>query len=311
MDTKELINEISKYFLEYLERPPNEKVITTYLTAIQEGTIKINDLPNILKNSNEYKDLQLLHHGCIYTKYGNKMYLDKNDQVISERLAKEKIWEEEETKFLSTVISDGMNVVDLGAHIGYYTLLFSRWVGVKGKIFSFEPDPENYRLLKKNIAANQIRNVVPIQKAVSNRNGKSTLFLSDSNKGDHRINDFYIYDGDDKRKKIEVRCVTLDTILENESLDFIKMDIQGAENLAFDGMSKILSKNSKLSLLIEFWPAAIEKLGFLPSEFIERIFHYGFSIFSLEGGKKEIFSKDNPIITKYSTEDSINLFCQK
>lgn len=312
MDTESLVEEISKYYIRYLKRQPDEQGIKYYLAEIKNGRITIDDLVNIFKNSPEYKGLQLLNHGCIYTKYGTKMYLDKNDSVVSKTLAINKIWEEDESKLISNIISEGMQIVDVGAQIGYYTLLFSRWVGDVGKVFCFEPDPENYRLLLKNIAANQVRNTVPIQKAVSNHNGKTTLFQSSDNKGDHRINDFYVFDGDDQRKKIEIECVTLDSIFTKEQIiDFVKMDIQGAEMLAIDGMAEILRRNSNMSLLIEFWPFAIEKSGFSPREFIERILQFGFRIFSLEKGKKELFSSDHQIITNYSPTDFVNLFCEK
>lgn len=239
---------------------------------------------------------------------GNKMFLDEFDSL---RLSINEIYEEYETEFLKKIIKNGNIVLDVGANIGYWTLIFAKLVGDKGKVFAFEPDPENYRLLLKNIAANQVRNTIPIQKAVSNHNGKTTLFQSSDNKGDHRINDFYVFDGDDQRKKIEIECVTLDSVFKEQRIDFVKMDIQGAEMLAIDGMTEILSRNPTMSLLIEFWPFAIEKSGFSPREFIERILQFGFSIFSLEKGKKESFSNVHQIITDYSPTDFVNLFCQR
>ncbi len=291
---------------------PDQGGLQHYLSEIKSGRIKIDDLPKIFKNSEEYKGLQQLKHGCIYTAHGIKMYLDKNDTVVSRTLATNKIWEEHETNFLSSIITKGMKVVDVGAQIGYYSLLFSKWIGKTGKVFCFEPDPDNYRLLKRNIEANQARNIIPIQKAISNYNGKTILFQSNDNKGDHRIIDFYVFDKDNKRKKFEVECITLDSVFATEQkLDFIKMDIQGAEMLAFDGMTELLHRNSSISLLIEFWPFAIEKSGYSPTELIERIHQFEFDIFFFENDKKQPFPNDHQIISNYLSTDYVNLFCKK
>jgi len=89
------------------------------------------------------------------------------------------------------------------------------------------------------------------------------------------------------------------------------MDIQGAEMLALEGMEKTLKKNDNLLLLTEFWPYAIEKSGFLPSEFIEKIQKFGFKIFELKNGKTVSFSINAEIVKRHSKIDFINLFCKK
>ena len=114
----------------------------------------MEDLPDMFKISEEYNSLQLWNHACIYTKNGTKMFINKNDHVISKQLAFHYSYEEEEINFLKTKILPGMTVIDIGVNIGYHTLLFSKWVKPHGKIFAFEPDPTNFKLLKKNLTAN-------------------------------------------------------------------------------------------------------------------------------------------------------------
>jgi hypothetical protein len=80
-------------------------------------------------------------------------------------------YEPETTAVFLSLITDGDVVVDLGAHVGYYTLLAARRVGPEGRVFAFEPNPDNFRLLVKNIESNLYSNVIPVQKAVSNGRG--------------------------------------------------------------------------------------------------------------------------------------------
>ncbi len=76
---------------------------------------------------------------------GHKMYLDSLFAPISVT----GIWEPVETEYIRNNVKEGQVVIDLGAHIGYFTLIFAELVGIKGKVFAFEPNPTNYSLLKK------------------------------------------------------------------------------------------------------------------------------------------------------------------
>lgn len=92
---------------------------------------------------------------------GHKMFIEPADGL--EFLIKPH-HEEFETEIFKKEIKKGDTVLDLGAHIGYYTLLAAKLVGEKGKVFAFEPEPTNFALLKKNIKINNHQNVIPVQK---------------------------------------------------------------------------------------------------------------------------------------------------
>lgn len=87
------------------------------------------------------------------------------------------IHEKFETEIFKKEIKKGDKVLDLGANIGYYTFLAAQLVGEKGKAFDFEPKPTNFSLLKMNIETNSYKNVITIQKAVSDKTGKGRLYL--------------------------------------------------------------------------------------------------------------------------------------
>ncbi|MCG2725697.1 MAG: FkbM family methyltransferase [Elusimicrobia bacterium] len=110
---------------------------------------------------------------------GHKMFLDPEDNLALSTCG---VYAGESfmTEFVKKVIKKGDIVLDLGAHIGYYTLIFAKLVGNEGKVIAFEPSPNNFALLKKNIGINGYKNVILKQKAVSNKNENIKLYLSGS-----------------------------------------------------------------------------------------------------------------------------------
>lgn len=306
-----LKKKITDYYLRYLNRQPDQSGLDHYYSEIKKNQLTLDDLPRIFTSSEEYKINQRLNHACIYTIYGTKMYLDPNDAILSKDLNSNLIWEKEESEFFRNNIKEGMNVLDIGANIGYFSLLFSKWVGEKGKVFSFEPDPFNFNLLSKNIHANRAGNIFSFQKAISNHNGSVSLFLSEKNKGDHRIFDFHVFEDDNNRKSVNVECAKLDSILPaDEKIDFIKMDVQGAEYLALEGMSDTIARNPNIQLLTEFWPYAIEESGHSPKEFIEKLRQFGFEIFVFDNNKLINLRQTDPIIHDYDKFRFVNLICK-
>jgi FkbM family methyltransferase len=132
----------------------------------------------------------------------------------------------------SKYIKPGMTVFDVGANVGLYSLLASVFIGGNGKVFSFEPLPENIFYLKKHIEINKLKNVKVIEKAVSDK--VSTVRF---NFGDNRSAGYISNDGE-----IEVETTSLGEFIKegNPIPDLIKMDIEGAEYEALVGAKEIL-----------------------------------------------------------------------
>lgn len=123
-------------------------------------------------------------------------------------------------------IRKGDTVLDIGGHIGAFTVFASK---LADKVYVFEPVPFNFELLKENLELNGLKNVVVAQKALSNKKGMSKIFLSGSNLATHS---FYKSWAADQTESIDVSTTTLeDFVFENEikKIDFLKMDVEGAE----------------------------------------------------------------------------------
>ena len=201
------------------------------------------------------------------------VYARTFDRILALHLLKWKLNERAEVDFFQRLIAPGMCVVDVGANLGYYTLLAAKRVGPNGRVFAFEPDPENHSLLAQSIQANGFNNVVLSDKAVSDVSGRGTLFFSEEHRGDHRI-----FDPGDGRKRIEVSTVRLDdAIPEDVSIDVIKMDIQGAEMKAMEGTKRILDRNPQIKILCEFWPLGLSLSGCSGEEFLSLFSARGFT----------------------------------
>jgi FkbM family methyltransferase len=250
---------------------------------------------------------------------GSKMYIDIREKNPGLRRALQtyatnRIHEASTTNLFRKVVKEKDVVVDLGANIGYFTLLAAKLVGERGKVFAFEPEPKNYIYLKKNIEINNHHNVIAVQKAVSDKNGTTKLYLCDYDSGHHTINKYegieaYSRGRPVEKRSIEIETVTLDEFFKGkeESIDVIKMDVEGAETLALAGMDNILKTNKNLKMFVEFFPLLIRKMGNSPEEFIHRLLEdYHFSIYIIPGDYDAIKGK----MIKINNVSELMSFCR-
>jgi FkbM family methyltransferase len=251
---------------------------------------------------------------------GFKLALHQHDTIISESIRKNRVWAEAETKLFRELIKPGMVVVDVGANLGYFSLLASTLVGPTGGVHAFEPDPVNAVLLRKNVRLNHASNIKVVESALSDNEDSISLFVDLNNKGDHRI---WQPDGE-SRRRIEVAATTLDEYLSRTraAASFLKIDVQGAEGKVMGGMKKTLDQPSLKYIITEFWPAALRKCGTQPEQFLRQITDAGFNIRVvaddvLLGGSSvtEVFSSANALelirLADAAPYQQIDLICSR
>lgn len=191
---------------------------------------------------------------------GMPMWVDTRDRVISTQLLGGGAWEPVETSAFLAHAREGMCVLDVGANLGYYTLLAARAVGPSGCVIAFEPEPHNFALLTRNVAENGFTNVRLVQAAASSRAGSMRLHLDEANFGAHSFEAGSVRTP--SGRSIEVETVPLDAFAEEarsfEAGVLVKIDVQGAEALVLEGMTRLLAL-PRLTILLELWPEALTR----------------------------------------------------
>jgi FkbM family methyltransferase len=157
------------------------------------------------------------------------------------------------TALLRKLIQPGFKVIDVGAHIGYFTLLISRLVGREGKVFALEPLPNNVKRLKEHLSRNNCsQNTKVLELAAADYDGEEQ-FLEFGFATVGRLASTGLFVSDKPRGRMTVKCRSLDSLLSEgciESPDFVKIDVEGAELWVLKGMENLI-KIHKPKLLVE------------------------------------------------------------
>jgi FkbM family methyltransferase len=154
-------------------------------------------------------------------------------------------------RFTKDRIGSGSTVIDVGAHVGEWTILFSELVGKSGRVISFEPDPVARASLRKNLEMNGISNVTVEEKSVGDKTGRALLAAERFGSGLSSI--VRTHGHDSRYDVIEVAATTLDQYCEGQGItpDWIKIDAEGAEAMILRGMQRLI-KTVHPSVILEF-----------------------------------------------------------
>ena len=195
---------------------------------------------------------------------------------------------------LRQLIQPGMVILDVGAHVGYYTRLFAALTGAGGRVIAFEPHPRTHQALQGNLR--RLPNVTALQVAVAETAGAAELYdylmmsasgslhydasmaalqqaqMNESDVAPRRQGGF-------EMQKYRVETVTIDQCLLEmgiERADLVKMDIEGAEMNALRGMKRTIAHSPKLYLIMEYNPHALQAFGYEPIDALREVLALGF-----------------------------------
>jgi len=173
---------------------------------------------------------------------------------------------------LRRLVRPGMLAVDVGAHVGFYTLLLARLVAPAGRVVAVEPAPENASLLARNLEFAPERSVEIVQAAAGREDRERTFVLSDSSD----THSFYPHPLSRSVGSVVVRERRLDRLLA-ASPDFVKIDVEGAELEVLQGLSGLVCGDRPRAVLVEVNPACLEAAGASPAALLEWLEEHGFA----------------------------------
>jgi FkbM family methyltransferase len=206
------------------------------------------------------------HTALVATRWGAKMLVDTRDSAISAWIVLDGLWETHVTQWLQQTLRPGQTFVDVGANVGYFTLLGGQLVGPEGRVVAVEAHPGLADLLRRNVVMNGLYGYVTTWNRAAwsssttvelhqrlNYSGASSVGAIGQEALD-RLGDV--------EEMVEVQAVAVDDLLEGlPSVDVLKIDIEGAELQAFMGLSRTFEKSATIAVMFEWAPALIEGVG--------------------------------------------------
>jgi FkbM family methyltransferase len=225
----------------------------------------------------------------IYTFWGNRKIICFKDSLESMWAVYNAVMDWEEFNFISAYLKQSDCVFDIGSNIGIYALWMSRFIK-DGKIVCFEPDPTNYERCKRQIDLNRLDSIT-IEKIALGQNEVMMKFSQGKDGENHLIcNDAH------EDKIVNVQVMKLDDYcLKNgiDYIDFLKIDIEGAELFAMQGASNLLSKRKIRVIQFELLDHA-NRFGIKASDLIEFFNEYGYSIYRFNVKKTSLYPVKQP-----------------
>lgn len=215
--------------------------------------------------------------------------------------------DETQTNLIKRTIKKDWNVIDVGAHIGYYSMLYAKLVGKKGRVFSFEPARDTFKLLTTNIAANNFTQVTAENYAVAEKNKKISFSVSSDPLTNKIVNQFT------QGSYYQIRAISLDDYFKSfkKPIHFVKIDVEGAEYSVLQGMKMIIRKNKNIKLLIEFCPQHLEEYNQSGKKLLDLLQKFGFIFYDVSDKSKNTTLVSKSYLLKEYKKGITNILCVK
>lgn len=246
---------------------------------------------------------------------GKLYFIEDNKNYIYNSIVKTAYWEKNEVDWIKKNLSKDMVCINVGANIGYHSILMSQILNGTGSVYCFEPHPQIFQILEKNIKNNNLTNIKAFNCAVSNISDDLILYENEGNNGDGRIFnpkivnelDYMDHGFSDNIKEIKVPCTTIDLFMKkNNKLDILVIDAQGADMLVLDGAENTIKKFYP-KILFEFTPEWNNKLKIPYADIFEKLFIIGYRAYILKNNMIDITDNLETEIKKIDFYENIVL----
>lgn len=233
---------------------------------------------------------------AVQTRHGFSMNLDLA-QFVDRTIYCTGEWEPLETALIAEILKPGDTFVDVGANIGYFTLLASQRIGAGGKVIAVEANPRTFKLLEANVRLNGCINVALNHVAAGEAAGFATMFEREAgNAGGDQVD--FASDG-------TITVERLDSLIGDAPVRLIKLDIEGAEAKALRGATGLLERSDAPDLVFEFTPKFLSGMGDDPRELIALLESFGYRLDTIgNAGRK-------PADDRIYAAEQTYLYCTK
>jgi FkbM family methyltransferase len=215
---------------------------------------------------------------------GVRLFIDLSDHVIGLNILRG-AYEHDEIEFVRSVLAAGDTAIDVGAHIGFFTMQMAAMVGPTGEVHSFEPFPPNADLLERSIDENRFEDRVTFQRAaVGAASGTATLTfpVETLNSGGA----YLLRAGTAPlagNQKADVPVVALDDVKVKGRVRLIKMDVEGAEPQVIRGAARMLAEHRPV-ILSELHPTQLDRAsGVTGDQFLDQLRGLGYRARTVDG----------------------------
>lgn len=234
-------------------------------------------------------------------KSGVKVFIKNPRDLIQKQLYFQGYFEYKETHVLKSYLKEGMTFLDIGANIGWHTLLAAKYVGDIGKVISFEPVENTFNHLKENVSLNKLGNVNIFKFALSDTDGSFPIYpISENNDGSNSLFSFNDHDIPIEYIESRVGSELLKSIAINK-VDFCKIDVEGAEIKVINGLNEFFTEKRIKTLMIELNDAALKRASGSANELVSKLKSFGYEIVDI---------KTNKLINEYNLPSETNLLCR-
>jgi FkbM family methyltransferase len=272
----------------------SEETLRSYLSL---GTVA--DLRRVIMSSPEFAALmqQSRQAKWVSTDVLGRftMWLNLSDRYVSSGCLHDD-WEPSETKFMASRLGAGDVVLDVGANIGWFSLVAARAIGKRGTVHAFEPRPDTVAMLKRTIADNDLREQVIVwELALADRWESSRLYWE---KGTDNPGYSFLEPSNSalltEFESVAVKSAVLDELLPDIAPDLIKIDVEGAEPRALSGAKQAIRRRRPV-IVSELYPNGLRDVsGVTCAQYIALLRELGYSCYLLEDGRPTRKLRDFP-----------------
>jgi FkbM family methyltransferase len=262
---------------------PWEKLKRKITTSISTATGKDQILARLDTLEHKINALEYFSHGGRATYIGNNrvlvkavvanhniaFFVEANDRLLSPWFIVTGGYETQLTDYFVRELQPDSHCIDVGANFGYFTCLMARFCP-QGRVIGIEPDEHVYEIARDNVFINGFDNFTSVVHAAASNNNEAavTLYRRKTRSGNTSIakmgEEFIRAMGEPPSESFVVKGVRVDDLLPqmNDRVDFVKIDVEGAEPLVFEGARNTIVANSNLTIVTEWSPGQIQAAGF-------------------------------------------------